>query len=603
LEKSIKEKLKKEKKLKKKVRKEKPVKEKTMKKKSATKITVRKKLMIGFSLLNILIIVSGVFSLYNLSTLHTTIEELYNMELKGIEYIKDAQVCLISISENRNEMLLTAEQNQQSQYIENIQLMMDQFEVSLDNFNKTVMDHEEGKLRTAEIMELWSQLKPNENKIIDAARINNIDEGLSQAKANRLIVERIEKEIDSLVNMKIQLAEKAHEEAYFLYDSTKIVTIIIAALSVLIGIFATSVMSSLIAKPIGKMADAARKIADGDLSIEAVAVKNKDEIGDLANAFNTMIESLKSVIKSVLEASQKVASSSQQLSTTSEETTSAAEEVASTINQLAEGAGKQAEDASQASVMVNQITESIQHVAENANSAAMASTNITKEANNGLNEAKRAVEKIENIKKVTEESSESVKALGNESIKIGEIVEVIKGISDQTNLLALNAAIEAARAGEQGRGFAVVADEVRKLAEQSSSSAVQIADLIGNIQNETNKVINIMSVATNEVSDGVEAVNKAGNSFENIFNHINNITSQIQELSASVQQVAEGSRSMNESIENIASIAEETAAAGEEISAASEEQTAAMEEIANMAQELSKLAEELEINVSRFKIE
>ncbi|SHI79608.1 methyl-accepting chemotaxis protein [Lutispora thermophila] len=575
--------------------------QKGFKAKQGRKMTIRRKLVYAFVILNVLIFISGVNSVYNIEKLKNQLNDLYEIQLKGIQYIKDAQVSLMSMGEDRYNIIMATHSDERYTYSNSIKSMMDRFESSLAAY-KEIETSEEGKKRIAEIEKFWSELKTNEDVLIQSANKNLVAYAEVQAKANRLLSNSIGKEVDALIESKNQLALEAYEECNKLYKETRFVTTAIIALSILIGFFISLTMSRMIGKPIAQMAHIARNIAEGNLTIESVDVKSNDEIRDLADSFNAMINSLHAVISNVLQASEKVAVSSQQLSFSSQQTTTAAEEVASTINQLASGAGKQAEDASQASGMVNQIAESIQQVAENANSAAMASTNIIKEANNGLNEAKKAVEKIQYIQKVTEESSESVKALGNESSKIGEIVEVIKEIAGQTNLLALNAAIEAARAGEAGKGFAVVADEVRKLAEESSSSAVQIANLIGNIQNETNKVIDIMSAVTNEVSDGVEAVNRAGNSFENIFNHINNITSQIQELSASVQQVAEGSRSMNESIESIASIAEETAASSEEISAASEEQTAAMEEIANMAKELSKLAEELQSNVAGFRL-
>jgi len=576
------------------------------KRKNGVRTTIRKRLIYAFVVLNILILISGIYSVLNIAELKSDINDLYEIQLKGIQYIKDAQVSLTSLGEERYNLVLATDADERNTYLENMKSLMNKFESSLNAY-KEIESDEEGYERISEIENLWKQIKINEEAFLtavgsDAMRTAEIQAKINRIKINTMLSDNIEKEIDALVQLKDQLALESYKESNSLYLKERYITTGLIILSIFIGVVIAMNMSLRIGKPIAQMANIAKNIAEGDLSIESINVKSNDEIGDLADSFNTMIGNLHAVISNVLKACEKVAISSQQLSAISEETTSAAEEVASTINQLASGAGKQAEDASNASVMVSQIATGIQQVAENANSAAMASTNITREANNGLNEAKKAVETIQHIKKVTEESYENVKVLGNESVKIGEIVEVIKKIADQTNLLALNAAIEAARAGEAGRGFAVVADEVRKLAEQSSSSAVQIAELIGNIQNETNKVIDVMNVVTSEVSGGVEAVNRAGDSFENIFNHINNITSQIQELSASAQQVAEGSRSMNESIESIASIAEETAASSEEISAASEEQTAAMEEIANMAQELSKLVEELQSNVARFKL-
>ncbi len=565
------------------------------------KLTVRKKLLIGFSAVNILIIILGGFGIFSLSRINQQIDVLYEMHLKGVEYIKDAQVNLISLGEDRGMLILSADSKGREIAAKNMKATFGLFEKNMEDFVSTAIV-EEGRKTASEILKLWEQLKSNEERVIELAINENIEEAHQQAMENRLVSEQIEVKINSLVKLKNELSEGAINESYLLYSSTSKLSVAVIIISILIGIITAIYISNIIAKPIAIMAKATRKLAEGDLSVESIKVKNKDEIGELADSFNTMIEGLRGVIRNVLDASGQVAASSQQLSASSEETTAASEEVATTINELAIGASKQAEDASHTSEVIHQMAKSIQNISENTNAVASISIDASKDANSGLEEARKAVEKIQRIKQVTQESSKDVKVLGNESVKIGQIVEVIKGISDQTNLLALNAAIEAARAGEQGRGFAVVAEEVRKLAAQSSTSALQIAELIGNIQNETKRVVDVMDVTMEEVLEGVESVNKTGNFFELIVNEINNITNGIQEISASIQQIAGGSQSVDESIENIAAIAEQTAASSEEISAASEEQTAAMEEVANASQELARLAEELQINVSRFRL-
>lgn len=565
------------------------------------RMTVRKKLIVGFSALIILICVLGGFGIYNLSKMNREMEVLYEMHLKGVEYIKDAQVNLISLGDDRGMLILSPDTKGKEMAILNMQSTFEKFEKNIQDFTDTTVI-EEGKNTASEILRLWERLRPNEEKIIELSRRTTNDEAYQQAMENRLIADQIEIKINSLVNLKNELAQQANEDSDLLYSSTLGLLITVITLSILIGIIISLYISNIIAKPIAGMAAATKRIAEGDLSVESIKVKNKDEIGELASSFNIMVEGLRGVIRNVLDASQQVAASSEQLSASSQETTAASEEVATTINELAIGASKQAEDASDTSAIVHQIASSIQNVAENTNFVASISVNVSEEANIGLAEARKAVEKIQRIKQVTEESAKGVKLLGDESLRIGGIVEVIKGISDQTNLLALNAAIEAARAGEQGRGFAVVAEEVRKLAAESTSSALQISELISNIQNETKQVVYAMDNTMQEVLDGVGAVNKAGSSFEQIADEINKITSEIQQISASVQQIVGGSQSVNESVESIAAISEQTAASSEEVSAASEEQTAAMEEVANSSQELARLAEELQMNVSRFRL-
>lgn len=565
------------------------------------KLTVGKKLLFGFGILIILIAFLGTYNTINLGVVNNDLNNLYDMHLKGIEYTKDMQIALMSIRNDRNNLMLATTTVQEKEYIDKIMVHFESFEESLEKANATLVTNE-AKQQSSEISRLWKDFKSSQEDIIEMVGRGDNTRAKEQATKNREIANQIEAGINELVRIKDNLALEAYNDSDVAFARTRNLSLTLIVLSILIGVGIVLYMSRTIAKPIIKMGDAAKEIADGNLSIDTIIVKNIDEIGDLANSFNTMTDGLRKVIKSVLDASQQVAASSQELSASSEETTSATEEIANTINQLAIGASKQAEDATETSVVVNQIAASIQNVAENTNRMSVTSENVLDEAKSGLQEAKKAVEKIERIKQVTEESSDVVKILGNESIKIGEIVEVIKGISDQTNLLALNAAIEAARAGEEGRGFAVVAEEVRKLAEQSATSALEIAELINKIQNETKKVVDVMGITTKEVEEGVVAVNETGKYFGMIYNDINEITNEVQQVSAAVQQIASGSQSVSAAMESIASIAEENAASSEEVSAASEEQSAAMVQVADSAQGLARLAEELQLNVSTFRL-
>ena len=565
------------------------------------KWTVGRKLGLSFFILIISISLISAFSIWNLDKINNDLKSMYEVDLKGIEHIKNAEVYLISISRARNNMLISTDKSEAMEHAGNVEMLFQKFEDSVRSFNETLVT-EETKQISDEILVMWEELKIKELEIVDLYMDGNVEEAISAVHLCRDFVDRIEAEVNKLVEIKDEQALLSYNDSESAYDRARVITAIVSMIGIIIGIGAAVLMSALIAKPIGRISAAAGKIAEGDLTTDYINVKTNDEIKDLADSFNKMTESLRNVIAKVLEASHHVAASSQELSASSEEITSATEQVASTINELAIGAGRQAQDANETSRGVNEVVDRLENVTENINSVSATSIKVSKDAKEGLSEAKTAVEKIQRIKVVTEESTKGVKILGDESIRIGEIVEVIKGIADQTNLLALNAAIEAARAGEQGRGFAVVADEVRKLAEQSSISAIQIAELINKVQNETNKVVEAMNITNQEVLTGVEAVNKTGEYFEIIYNEIVDIGDQIQQVSYISQQISGESQIINDSVGSIASIAQETAASSQEISAAAEEQTAAMVEVANSSQDLARLAEELQENVSIFKI-
>ncbi|WIV13335.1 methyl-accepting chemotaxis protein [Proteiniborus sp. MB09-C3] len=564
------------------------------------KLTVRKKLIFGFSALIILMIILGGVGIYSLSVINNELTVLYDMHLKGIEYIKDAQINLASLGEDRGMLILAVDSKGRETAAKSMKSTFEEFEKNLEDFKSTIVD-EEGRSIYSEITKLWEILKPNEESAIALATSGKIEEANQQTMVNRLNSEQIEIKINYLVKQKSELAEAANNGSDMLYSETLVILIIIIVLSVLTGIIVSLYISNIISKPITVMAGATKKIAEGDITVQAIKVKNKDEIGELANSFNIMTDRLRDMIIKITEASQSVAAYSQELSASSEETTAAAEQVSKTILELSSGAAAQSEELEATSSHIGQISSAIQQAAANTESVTNASKNASDAANEGVREAENAVRKIDRVKQVSIESANVVNALGKKSEEIGQIVDVIKNIADQTNLLALNAAIEAARAGEQGRGFAVVAEEVRNLAEQSSASTQKIEGLIKDIQSETNRAVNVIESGGQEILEGVEAVNKAGNTFKSIVKEVENVAEQINEVSAATQQIASESNEIVKSIDSIAAISQQTAASGQEVSAASEEQTASMEEVASSAQELAHLAEELLETVSRFK--
>jgi len=206
------------------------------------------------------------------------------------------------------------------------------------------------------------------------------------------------------------------------------------------------------------------------------------------------------------------------------------------------------------------------------------------------------------IEQSVSSSAEVVTKLGERSKEIGQIVVTISGIAGQTNLLALNAAIEAARAGEQGRGFAVVAEEVRKLAEQSQEAAKQIANLISEIQSETDNAVVAMNEGAREVKVGADVVNNAGKAFKEIVSLISEVSTQIREISAAIQQMASGSQQIVAAVRDIDRISKDAAGQTQTVSAATEEQSASMEEIAAASQALAKMAEDLQSAVRKFRV-
>lgn len=378
-------------------------------------------------------------------------------------------------------------------------------------------------------------------------------------------------------------------------------TILIISVFIVIGIIVSYVIVLSITKPLKRLILLTEKVSDGDLT-QTFEIKNKDEIGQLGESFNKMILSLRDIIHHVSEKSAQLASASEQLNASSDQNNAATEQVAKAIQHVAAGMDKQTDMSNESTQTVREMSAGIQSIMENAQNVSKTSMEATDAVAGGESAITLSIKQMENINGTVQDLGGVINALGDRSKEISQIINVISDIAGQTNLLALNAAIEAARAGEQGKGFAVVADEVRKLAEQSAKSTENIRHLISSIQSETDTAVHAMDKGTKAVEKGIEIVNDAGTSFRKIQLFVDNVTSQIQEVSASVQQMNHGVENVVGIVTEIEEIAKTSAQESQEVSAATEEQLASMQEIAASATSLSYMAEELQESVGKFKI-
>jgi methyl-accepting chemotaxis protein len=251
---------------------------------------------------------------------------------------------------------------------------------------------------------------------------------------------------------------------------------------------------------------------------------------------------------------------------------------------------------------MNDMATGIGLVAQTSSIVAETSQETAREAELGNESIQKVVRQMHLISDTTQNTSQIIELLDERSKEIGQIVDVITGLAAQTNLLALNAAIEAARAGEQGRGFAVVADEVRKLAEQSEASATQIAGLIQEIQLETTRSVDAMSIGLTEVQSGIELVDDAGAAFQKIFDSTQRIAEQIQDITAASQQMSASSEEVTASVDELTRIARDSSASSQEVAASSEEQTALIQDMTGSISTLSRIAQELQEMVGAFQV-
>jgi methyl-accepting chemotaxis protein len=430
---------------------------------------------------------------------------------------------------------------------------------------------------------------------LDEAR-QNMDRGKESMDAFRQAyakLQALQARITSDANANIDAAVKRSE----------VIIVLISLVSLAICMALLVYLSRTVVAPIRKVARELKEIADGEGDLtRQLRVLTNDEVGELAIHFNRMVENLRNIIRQVGVGAEQVAASSEELTASAEQTSRSTEHIAETMQEVAAGSERQARSVSESASFIQELSKEMQRITENTERVSESAMKASEVASVGRSAITTVVQQMQSIHRGIEQLAETIRVLGHRSKQIGDIVSVIRGIAEQTNLLALNAAIEAARAGEHGRGFAVVADEVRKLAEEATASAKQIAELVKNIQTQTQAVVSSMGDATAEVQKGVSTVSEAGASFEQIQSAIKDVNDEIQDVLVAAQRISKGSSQVVKAIEMIDQIAVSTAGQTQNVAAAAEEQLASMEEITSSAASLAKMAEELQSLVSKFKV-
>lgn len=355
--------------------------------------------------------------------------------------------------------------------------------------------------------------------------------------------------------------------------------------------------------PLSNMVEALHRLKDGDFrKTSLLDVDRDDEFGTIAFAVREMRQTISKLIQQTSDSSNQFAASSEELTASAHQSAQASEQVAQSVTNSASAVVEQQSYVNDAMDAINNALNSIDSLAKTADKVAEHVATANDEAAAGTEAVETAVNQIISVEKIVNDSALTVDKLGKRSQEIGQIVEAISGIAEQTNLLALNAAIEAARAGEHGRGFAVVSEEVRKLAEESQEAAQKIGTLIGDIQSDTTDAVDSMQKGNAAVRDGTRSVERLRSTFDSIRDSSNNVQKEAENMVKELKEVEKLTYTIRDRSEKILEKGTHVSKEMESVSAASQQQSASAEEIASAADELARLAQGLQNSLTAFQL-
>ena len=540
---------------------------------SLRNMNIAPRAFLGFALIGGLMLVLGVFALNQMSKIRGAGEDIASMSVPSIKSLDEFTQLTLRLRVLSYRLLVNREPDVQQKTFELFDLRNQQIRDAQKVYEPLIEGPQE-RAAYDQYVQLLAQYRQLEDRMKTLSRNNQVDELRTMLNSELLSnSEAVNAALAKLLEINTQQIEVTDTRAGEQYSTSLnlVITLLVIA-SGLTLLFAWLLTNS-ITKPIANALSAAEEIAEGNLT-RPIHVDGDDEAGRLLLAMSKMQEKLRDTL-------QRISGSATQLA-------SAAEELNSVTDESARGLTQQNNEIEQAATAVNEMTSAVEEVARNAVSTSEASKNATTSAGDGRDLVQETVSAIERMSADVQSTATLIGDLANESRDIGKVLDVIRGLADQTNLLALNAAIEAARAGEAGRGFAVVADEVRALAHRTQQSTSEIERMIGSIQSGTEHAVNSMRNSTERAESTLNIARGAGLSLDTINSAIVEINERNLVIASAAEEQAQVAREVDRNLVNIRDLSVQSATGANQTSAASNE--------------LSRLALDLNNMVGRFSL-
>ncbi|WP_226475803.1 methyl-accepting chemotaxis protein [Pseudomonas sp. MWU16-30323] len=540
---------------------------------SLRNMNIAPRAFLGFALIGALMLFLGVFALNQMSKIRAATEDITLSSVPSIRALDEFTQLTLRLRVLSYRLLTNREPDVQQKTLEAFDLRNQQIRTAQAVYEKLI-DSSEERSTYNEYVRLLGQYHQIEERMKSLSRANQVDELRTLLNTELLSnSEQVNAVLNRLLDINNKMATATNQQAADQYDMAFELVVILLILATALTMLFAWLLTRSITLPIAQALDAAEEIAEGNLT-RPIKVDGNDEAGRLLLAMSKMQDKLKDTL-------QRIAGSATQLA-------SAAEELNAVTDESARGLTQQNNEIEQAATAVNEMTSAVEEVARNAVSTSEASKNATSSAGDGRDLVQETVGAIERMSSDVQATATLIGHLAEESRDIGKVLDVIRGLADQTNLLALNAAIEAARAGEAGRGFAVVADEVRALAHRTQQSTSEIERMIGSIQAGTEHAVDSMRNSTERAESTLNIAKGAGMSLDTINTAIVEINERNLVIASAAEEQAQVAREVDRNLVNIRDLSVQSATGASQTSAASSE--------------LSRLAVDLNGMVGRFRL-
>ena len=537
-------------------------------------LKISTKLIAGFLAVVALCILMGFISLWKLSAVNDNVDQLADNWMVSVYTLGQVSDGLANMRRLDLAYLGTDSAEAHANYEREMVEYAEQVKTNWAAYEPTITLDEEKRI-APELKEMWQRYQAYHEQSMGLLREGKTSEARTFMYGDeKTVYYKAQKDSDALLSANYKAAQDEARVAHSTYASARLTTVLGLCGTVVAGLVLALWLARLIAGPLRTAADQMRMAEqERNLTVHLKA-DSRDEVGQICTSFNGFVKTLHDVIT--------------QLAGTADHVASASEEISSSAEQQAQSASTQKDQTAQVATALQEMNVTVQQVSENSSKASEASRKAAETARQGGSIVDQTLAKMQVIAQSVRSTAGRVEELGKSSDQIGRIIGVINDIADQTNLLALNAAIEAARAGEQGRGFAVVADEVRKLAERTTTATKEIAQMIQTVQQETKEAVNAMEEGTQQVEEGVATTSKAGEALREIIQMSEQVGDMITQIATAATEQSSATEEINHSMEQIANLVKESAAGAQQS--------------AQACQDLSGMAFELQKIVSNFKV-